>query len=98
MDSAQPDGFVFNEAMSLLIPCETQEEIDHYFAALSADPKNEQCGWLKDKYGVSWQVSPTYMGEVFRNGNREQVDRVTQAFLPMKKIDLAVLQRAYDGK
>jgi len=97
MDSAQPHGFVFNEAVSLLISCENQEEIDYYFTALSADPKNEQCGWLKDKYGVSWQVTSTLMEDVFRNGTREQIDRVTQAFMPMKKIDLAVLQRAYDG-
>ncbi|MES2276593.1 MAG: VOC family protein [Bacteroidota bacterium] len=97
MDSAQPHGFVFNEAVSLLISCENQEEIDYYFTALSADPKSEQCGWLKDKYGVSWQVTSTLMEEVFRNGTREQIDRVTQAFMPMKKIDLAVLQRAYDG-
>ena len=97
MDSAQPHGFVFNEAVSLLISCENQEEIDYYFTALSADPKNEQCGWLKDKYGVSWQVTSTLMEDVFRNGTREQIDWVTQAFMPMKKIDLAVLQRAYDG-
>ncbi|WP_285057332.1 VOC family protein [Pedobacter ginsengisoli] len=98
MDSAHPHGFGFNEAVSLLIQCDTQEEIDHYFSALSADPKSEQCGWLKDKYGVSWQITSTLIDEVFRNGTREQIDRVTQAFLPMKKIDVATLQRAYDGK
>jgi len=98
MDSAHPHGFGFNEAVSLLIQCNTQEEIDHYFSVLSADPKSEQCGWLKDKYGVSWQITSTLIGEVFRNGTREQIDRVTQAFLPMKKIDVATLQRAYDGK
>ncbi|MDB4919354.1 VOC family protein [Mucilaginibacter sp.] len=98
MDSAHPHGFVFNEAVSLLISCESQEEINYYFSALSADPKDEQCGWLKDKYGVSWQVSSTLMEEVFQNGTREQIDRVTQAFMPMKKIDLAVLQRAYNGQ
>ena len=97
MDSAHPHGFVFNEAVSLLISCETQEEIDYYFSALSADPKSEQCGWLKDKYGVSWQVTSTLMADVFRKGTREQIDRVTQAFMPMKKIDLAVLKRAYQG-
>lgn len=95
MDSAHPHGFVFNEAVSLLINCDTQEEIDYYFSALSADPKAEQCGWLKDQYGVSWQITPTLMDEVFRKGTREQIDRVTQAFLPMKKIDLATLQAAY---
>lgn len=98
MDSAHQHGFRFNEAVSLLVPCDTQEEIDRYFSLLSADPKSEQCGWLKDKYGVSWQITSTLMAEVFRNGTREQIDRVTQAFLPMKKIDLATLQRAYEGK
>jgi predicted 3-demethylubiquinone-9 3-methyltransferase (glyoxalase superfamily) len=98
MDSAHPHGFGFNEAVSLVIQCDTQEEIDHYFSLLSADPKSEQCGWLKDKYGVSWQITSTLIGEVFRDGTRAQIDRVTQAFLPMKKIDLATLQRAYDGK
>lgn len=96
-DSNHQHGFGFNEAVSLLVPCDTQEEIDHYFSLLSADPKFEQCGWLKDKYGVSWQITSTLVAEVFRNGTREQIDRVTQAFLPMKKIDLATLQRAYDG-
>jgi predicted 3-demethylubiquinone-9 3-methyltransferase (glyoxalase superfamily) len=98
MDSAHPHGFGFNEAVSLLIQCETQEEIDYYFSVLSADPKAEQCGWLKDKFGVSWQVSSTLMAEVFKQGTREQIDRVTQAFMPMKKIDVAAMQRAYDGQ
>jgi predicted 3-demethylubiquinone-9 3-methyltransferase (glyoxalase superfamily) len=98
MDSAHEHGFRFNEAISLLVQCDTQEEIDHYFSALSTDPKSEQCGWLKDKYGVSWQITSTLIGEVFKNGTREQIDRVTQTFLPMKKIDLATLQRAYEGK
>jgi predicted 3-demethylubiquinone-9 3-methyltransferase (glyoxalase superfamily) len=97
MDSAHPHGFVFNEALSLLISCETQEEIDYYFSALSADPKSEQCGWLKDKYGVSWQVTSTLMADVFKKGTREQIDRVTQAFMAMKKVDMSALQRAYDG-
>src|ERR1700744_768517 len=98
MDSAHPHGFVFNEAVSLLIHCETQEEIDYYFSALSVDPKNEQCGWLKDKYGVSWQISTPLINDVFKNGTPKQIDRLTQAFHPMKKLDLAVLQRAYDGR
>lgn len=98
MDSAHQHGFGFNEAVSLLIQCETQEEIDYYFSALSADPKAEQCGWLKDKFGVSWQISSTLMAEVFKQGTREQIDCVTQAFMPMKKINVAALQRAYDGQ
>ena len=97
MDSAHPHGFAFNEAISLLIPCATQKEIDYYWERLSADPKAEQCGWLKDKFGLSWQVWPTAMGEVLEKGTPEQVARVTRAFLPMKKFDLAALKKAFDG-
>ena len=97
MDSARKHEFVFNEAISLLIPCETQEEIDYYWGKLSADPKAEQCGWLKDKYGLSWQVWPTAMGEMMAKGTPGQIARVTKAFLQMKKFDIAVLKRAYKG-
>ena len=90
--------FKFNEAISLVIPCDTQEEIDYYWKKLSADPKAEQCGWCKDKFGVSWQVWPTEMGKMMSGGNKEQIARLTQAFLPMKKFDIAVLQQAYNGK
>lgn len=95
MDSAHPHGFAFNEAVSLLIPCETQEEIDYYSSALAADPEAIQCGWLKDKFGVSWQVASTVMFEALKNGTREQVDRITQAFMTMKQVDIATLQKAY---
>ena len=98
MDSAREHKFAFNEAISLLIPCETQEEIDYYWEKLSADPKAEQCGWLKDQFGFSWQVWPVEMGEMMKNGTPEQVARVTQAFLPMKKFDMAKLKKAYEGK
>ncbi len=98
MDSAREHHFAFNEAISFLVPCETQAEIDYYWERLSADPQAEQCGWLKDKFGLSWQVSPTAIGEMMQNGTREQVDRITQAFLPMKKFDIATLQKAYEGK
>jgi predicted 3-demethylubiquinone-9 3-methyltransferase (glyoxalase superfamily) len=97
MDSAREHHFAFNEAISFLVPCETQAEIDYYWEKLSADPKAEQCGWLKDKFGLSWQIWPTAIGEMMKNGTPEQIDRITQAFLPMKKFDLATLQRAYDG-
>jgi predicted 3-demethylubiquinone-9 3-methyltransferase (glyoxalase superfamily) len=83
---------------SFIVPCETQEEIDYYWEKLSADPKAEQCGWLKDKFGLSWQIWPTAIGEMMKNGTREQIDRITQAFLPMKKFDIATLQKAYEGK
>ena len=97
MDSAQAHGFGFNEAISLQVHCRDQQEIDYYWDKLSADPKAEQCGWLKDKYGVSWQVAPNEMGEMMANGTPEQLARVTQAFLPMKKFDLAKLRKAFEG-
>jgi predicted 3-demethylubiquinone-9 3-methyltransferase (glyoxalase superfamily) len=98
MDSAHQHGFSFNDAVSLLIPCETQEEIDYYWSALSADGEAGQCGWLKDKYGVSWQVTATVMFDALKNGTPEQIARVTQVFMTMKKVDIATLQRAYDGE
>jgi len=98
MDSAREHAFGFNEAVSLVINCADQPEIDRYWERLSAVPEAEQCGWLKDRYGVSWQVAPAAMGEMLANGTPEQVARVTQAFLPMKKFDVAVLRAAYDGE
>jgi predicted 3-demethylubiquinone-9 3-methyltransferase (glyoxalase superfamily) len=89
--------FKFNEAISLMVYCETQDEIDRYWEKLSADPESEQCGWLKDKYGLSWQITPARMDEMFRDGTEEQIARVTQAFLPMKKLDIRVLEAAYAG-
>ncbi len=98
MDSARDHKFAFNEAISLLIPCETQEEIDYFWEKLSADSKAEQCGWLKDRYGLSWQVWPTAMGKMMAKGTPEQIARVTKAFLPMKKFEIAKLKEAYGGK
>lgn len=89
--------FKFNEAISFMIPCETQEEIDYFWGKLSAVPESEQCGWLKDKYGVSWQVVPTAMSEMMQEGSPEQIERVTKAFLKMKKFDLAELKKAFEG-
>jgi len=98
MDSAREHKFAFNEAISFMVYCDTQKEIDYYWEKLSAVPEAEQCGWLKDKYGVSWQIVPTAMDEMMSNGTREQIERVTQAFLPMKKLDIAKLKEAYEGK
>lgn len=98
MDSAHPHGFGFNDAVSLLIPCETQEEIDYLWPALSADGQAGQCGWLKDKYGVSWQVASTFMLNALKNGSSEQIVRVTQVFMTMKKVDIETLKRAYNGE
>jgi predicted 3-demethylubiquinone-9 3-methyltransferase (glyoxalase superfamily) len=98
MESAREHNFTFNEAVSFMVHCDDQKEIDYYWEKLSAVPEAEQCGWLKDKYGASWQIVPRAMEDMMRNGTQEQIDRITQAFLPMKKLDLAVLQNAYKGK
>jgi predicted 3-demethylubiquinone-9 3-methyltransferase (glyoxalase superfamily) len=97
MDSAYEHAFSFNEATSFIVRCDTQEEIDRYWEALSAVPEAEACGWLKDKYGLSWQIVPTDMDEMMSNGSREQIERVTEAFLKMKKFELEVLMQAYEG-
>jgi predicted 3-demethylubiquinone-9 3-methyltransferase (glyoxalase superfamily) len=98
MDSALEHQFNFNEAISLMVCCETQDEIDYYWEKLSAIPEAEQCGWLKDKYGVSWQISPTVLDEMMTKGTPEQRDRVTQSFLKMKKFNIAELHKAFQGK
>jgi predicted 3-demethylubiquinone-9 3-methyltransferase (glyoxalase superfamily) len=97
MDSAQDHRFDFNEAVSLLVSCDTQADIDYYWERLSAVPEAEQCGWLKDKFGVSWQISPAVMEEMMARATPEQMRRLTRAFLPMKKLDLATLEAAYRG-
>jgi predicted 3-demethylubiquinone-9 3-methyltransferase (glyoxalase superfamily) len=96
MDSAHDHDFAFNEAISLMVGCDTQDEIDHYWDNLTAVPESEQCGWLKDRFGVSWQIVPRALDDLYR-GTEEQVARVTQAFLQMKKFDIAELRRAYEG-
>ncbi|MFM8322534.1 MAG: VOC family protein [Chloroflexota bacterium] len=98
IDSAYEHGFTFNEAISLMVYCDTQAEIDDYWGKLSAVPEAEQCGWLKDRYGVSWQIVPTRMDEMMRSSSPEQLARVTEAFLAMKKFDLAQLEMAYAGR
>lgn len=95
--SASMHQFKFNEAVSLMVECDTQEEIDYYWDKLSAVPEAEQCGWLKDKYGVSWQIVPSKMNELM-SGDPARMQRVTQAFLKMKKFDIAELERAAEGK
>ncbi|MDW7774020.1 MAG: VOC family protein [Desulfobulbaceae bacterium] len=90
--------FKFNESISFMVYCDTQEEIDYYWEKLSAVPEAEQCGWLKDRYGLSWQVVPAALDKMMQDHDSERLARVTQAFLKMKKFDLAALQRAYDGK
>jgi len=97
MDSAYPHAFTFNEAISFVVHCETQEQIDRYWEELSADPKAEQCGWLKDKYGLSWQIVPTVMDEMFKGKDEKKLARMTAAFLKMKKFDIEGLKLAYEG-
>jgi predicted 3-demethylubiquinone-9 3-methyltransferase (glyoxalase superfamily) len=90
--------FKFNEAISLQVYCDTQEEIDYYWERLAAggDERAQQCGWLKDRYGVSWQVVPSIMQDLVKEGG-EKGDRVMSALLKMKKLDLAALTRAAAG-
>ncbi len=88
--------FKFNEAISFVVNCETQEEVDYYWEKLSADPKAEQCGWLKDKYGVSWQIVPTALGELLQDQDPAKSQRVMEAMLQMKKIDIGKLRQAYE--
>lgn len=91
--------FTFNEAVSLIINCETQDEVDYYWNRLSegGDEKAQMCGWLKDKYGLSWQVVPTLLSALMTSPDAEKSGRVMQAMLKMKKPDIAALQNAFDG-
>ena len=97
MDNAMEADFTFNEAFSLIIRCKDQEEIDYYWDKLSADPEAEACGWLKDKFGVSWQIVPDTMEELLFGGTKEELQRVTEAFLKMKKFELSELEKAKIG-
>jgi predicted 3-demethylubiquinone-9 3-methyltransferase (glyoxalase superfamily) len=91
--------FKFNESISFIVKCATQEEIDYYWEKLTSEGGQEgRCGWLKDKYGLSWQIVPVAMEGMLQEKDSEKLARVTQAFLTMKKFDLAALQKAYAGK
>ncbi len=92
MDSSWPHEFSFNEAISLVVDCETQQEIDYYWGKLSAVPEAEQCGWLKDQFGVSWQIVPVILGELMSDLSRSE--RVINAFMQMKKFDIEKLKNA----
>jgi predicted 3-demethylubiquinone-9 3-methyltransferase (glyoxalase superfamily) len=98
MDSAGTHGFSFNEAVSLVVHCQTQDEIDYFWDSLTAIPEAEQCGWLKDKFGLSWQIVPTVMDEMMADPDQEKLARVTEAFLRMKKFNIKKLKAAFDGK
>lgn len=97
MDSGPEHNFTFNEAISFM-RCDTQKELDYYWERLYADRRAEQCGWLKDKYGLSWQIVPTVMDEMLQDKDTKKIARVTDALLKMKKFDIARLQAVYEGK
>jgi predicted 3-demethylubiquinone-9 3-methyltransferase (glyoxalase superfamily) len=92
--------FKFTEAISFVVNCESQAEVDHFWEKLSAggDEQAQQCGWLKDKYGVSWQIVPTVLGELLSDPDPVKAKRVTEAMLQMKKIDINVLKQVYGQK
>jgi predicted 3-demethylubiquinone-9 3-methyltransferase (glyoxalase superfamily) len=92
--------FVFNEAISFQIDCDTQEEVDYYWDKLSegGDAKAQQCGWLKDQFGVSWQVVPRILTEMIQDASSDKAQRATRAMLAMKKIDISELKKAYESK
>ncbi len=89
--------FKFSEAISFIVHCDTQEEIDYYWGKLSYVPESEQCGWLKDKYGLSWQIVPTAMDRMMKDKDEKKIARLTEAFLKMKKFDIKALEQAYEG-
>jgi predicted 3-demethylubiquinone-9 3-methyltransferase (glyoxalase superfamily) len=92
-------AFTFNEAVSFQVYCDTQKELDSYWEKLGAggDPKAQVCGWLKDKFGLSWQVAPSMMKEMFAHGVTPGSERAMVAMMQMKKLDIAALKRAYEG-
>jgi predicted 3-demethylubiquinone-9 3-methyltransferase (glyoxalase superfamily) len=91
-----PD-FKFNESVSLLVNCESQEEVDDLWERLTEGGEEGPCGWLKDKYGLSWQIVPTILSQMLKDEDEEKADRVMKAMLQMKKIDTTELKRAYEG-
>ena len=98
MDNGFDVDYTFSEAFSLMVYCDTQAEIDHYWTMLSHVPEAEACGWVKDRYGVSWQIVPKSMGEMLAQATEEQKERITTAFLAMKKLDVAALTAAFEGR
>jgi predicted 3-demethylubiquinone-9 3-methyltransferase (glyoxalase superfamily) len=90
--------FKFTEAVSFVVNCESQKEVDHFWEKLSAGGEEVQCGWLKDKFGLSWQVVPTVLSEMLQDKDAQKAKRVMAAMLKMKKIDIAELRRAYEAR
>ncbi len=98
MESAYEHQFAFNEAISFMVYCDTQDDIDYYWDALCEGGEEGQCGWLKDRFGVSWQVAPTVLGDLMSSSDPAATQRVTQCFLQMKKFDIETLRRAHAGE
>jgi predicted 3-demethylubiquinone-9 3-methyltransferase (glyoxalase superfamily) len=94
MDSARTHGFTFNEAVSLMVYCQDQKDVDYYWQKLSAVPEAEQCGWVKDRFGVSWQIVPTVLDQMMKDRDKGRAKRAMEAMLQMKKLDIAGLERA----
>lgn len=90
-----PRVFTFSGAISFFVKCKTQEEVDNFWEKLSEDGEKQQCGWLKDKYGVTWQIVPNILGEMLNDPDPKKVKKVTEAMLQMKKIDIEGLEKAY---
>jgi predicted 3-demethylubiquinone-9 3-methyltransferase (glyoxalase superfamily) len=90
--------FSFTEAVSFVVSCENQQEIDHFWNTLSEGGEKQRCGWLKDKFGLSWQIVPANFGELVSSGDAEKTQRVMQAMMGMDKMDMEVLERAFEGK
>jgi predicted 3-demethylubiquinone-9 3-methyltransferase (glyoxalase superfamily) len=90
--------FTFTEAISFVVNCDTQAEVDAFWEKLSAGGQEVQCGWLKDRFGLSWQIVPTVLGEMLQDGDREKSQRVMAAMLEMKKIDIGALKQAHEGR
>jgi predicted 3-demethylubiquinone-9 3-methyltransferase (glyoxalase superfamily) len=90
--------FPFTEAISLIVDCESQDEVDRLWERLSEGGKPGQCGWLKDRFGVSWQIVPSLIANIVSSGDEAGIERVMRALLPMKKLDIAALQQAFEAK
>jgi predicted 3-demethylubiquinone-9 3-methyltransferase (glyoxalase superfamily) len=97
LSTGAPSGFKFNESCSMYVNCETQEEVDTYWEKLSQGGELGPCGWLKDKFGLSWQIIPTALGRLLGDPDAAKSQRVMEAMLKMGKLEIAGLQRAYDG-
>lgn len=98
LNGGKVEGFIFSPATSFVVTCDSQEEIDYLWDKLSAFPDAEQCGWCKDKFGVTWQIVPKILNTYLSDDDVVKVDRITKAFMQMKKFDVAELKNAYEGK